>query len=65
MFICNLKPAKMRGILSQGMILCANSPERVEILLPPPGSQIGDKIFSKDFPGIEFSKKDPINFFSR
>ena len=23
-FLCNLKPAKMRGVLSQGMIMCAN-----------------------------------------
>lgn len=50
-FMCNLKPAKMRGIMSQGMIMCANTPEGVEILLPPPGSQIGDRVFAKDYQG--------------
>lgn len=50
-FMCNLKPAKMRGIMSQGMIMCASCPEKVEILLPPPGAQIGDRVFAKDYPG--------------
>ncbi|XP_060557988.1 aminoacyl tRNA synthase complex-interacting multifunctional protein 1-like isoform X2 [Ruditapes philippinarum] len=50
-FMCNLKAAKMRGILSQGMIMCASCPEKVEILLPPPGAQIGDRVFAKDYKG--------------
>ena len=50
-FMCNLKPAKMRGILSEGMIMCASSPDKVEILVPPPGSEIGDRVICKDFPG--------------
>ena len=53
-FMCNLKPAKMRGVMSQGMIMCASSPEKVEILLPPPGSQIGDRVFAKDYQGKHF-----------
>ena len=28
-FMCNLKPAKMRGVLSEGMLMCASSPEKV------------------------------------
>ena len=31
-FMCNLKPAKMRGVLSEGMLMCASSPEKVFIL---------------------------------
>ena len=50
-FMCNLKAAKMRGILSQGMIMCASCPEKVEILLPPPGAQVGDRVFAKDYKG--------------
>lgn len=50
-FMCNLKPAKIRGVLSEGMILCACTPEAVEILIPPPGSQIGDRVNAKDYPG--------------
>jgi len=49
-FLLNLKPAKMRGVLSEGMIMCANTPEKVEILVPPAGAQIGDKI---SFDGYE------------
>ena len=28
-FMCNLKPAKMRGITSEGMLMCASTPEKV------------------------------------
>lgn len=28
-FMCNLKPAKMRGVLSEGMLMCASTPEKV------------------------------------
>ncbi|KAK7076271.1 Aminoacyl tRNA synthase complex-interacting multifunctional protein 1 [Halocaridina rubra] len=40
--LCNLKPAKMRGITSEAMVMCASTPEKVEILAPPDGSQPGD-----------------------
>ncbi|KAH3717579.1 aminoacyl tRNA synthase complex-interacting multifunctional protein 1-like [Dreissena polymorpha] len=50
-FMCNLKAAKMRGVMSNGMIMCASSPEKVEILVPPPGAQIGDRVNTKEYPG--------------
>jgi len=50
-FLLNLKPAKMRGVMSEGMIMCANTPEKVEILVPPAGAQIGDKISFDGFEG--------------
>ncbi|XP_048779172.2 aminoacyl tRNA synthase complex-interacting multifunctional protein 1-like isoform X2 [Ostrea edulis] len=50
-FMCNLKPAKMRGILSEAMIMCASTPEKVEILNIPPGAAIGDKVTCKAYPG--------------
>lgn len=43
-FMCNLKPAKMRGVLSEGMLMCASSPDKVEILLAPEGSAPGDLV---------------------
>lgn len=49
--LCNLKPAKMRGVLSQAMLMCASSPEKVEILTPPNGSVPGDRITFDAFPG--------------
>merc|ERR1711879_1023709 len=33
--IANLKPAKMRGITSYGMVLCAKSGEKVELIRCP------------------------------
>jgi len=42
--LCNLKPAKMRGIVSEAMVMCASTPEKVEILSPPKGSVPGDLI---------------------
>ncbi|CAH1268148.1 AIMP1 [Branchiostoma lanceolatum] len=49
--MCNLKPAKMRGITSQAMVMCASSPEKVELLDPPAGSQPGDRIAFEGYPG--------------
>lgn len=49
-FLLNLKPAKMRGVMSEGMIMCANTREKVEILVPPAGAQIGERI---SFDGYE------------
>ena len=42
--VSNLAPAKLRGIVSEGMILCADSPEGVVLVAPeksvPPGSAV-------------------------
>lgn len=42
--LCNLKPSKMRGILSEAMVMCASTPDKVEILAPPAGAQPGDPV---------------------
>lgn len=42
--LCNLKPSKIRGVLSEAMVMCASTPENVEILEPPVGSVPGDLI---------------------
>lgn len=47
--LANLKPAKMRGIMSEGMVMCASSPDKVEILTPPPGSAPGDLVQVEGF----------------
>lgn len=57
--LCNLKPAKMRGILSQAMVMCASSPEKVEILAPPTGSVPGDRITFDAFPGEPDKELNP------
>jgi methionyl-tRNA synthetase len=42
--VCNLRPAKLRGVLSEGMILCAGDDENLKIVTPeaelPPGSEV-------------------------
>eukprot|EP01156_Anaeramoeba_ignava_P009807 Anaeramoba_ignava/a478239_365.p3 GENE.a478239_365~~a478239_365.p3 ORF type:complete len:189 (+),score=81.21 a478239_365:3451-4017(+) len=44
--ITNLKPAKLRGVLSSGMLLAASNPDhtKVEIVSPPESSEIGERI---------------------
>jgi len=50
--VCNLKPAKMRGIESQAMVLCAelNSGEKVELITPPSDSTPGQQLSFKQGP---------------
>ncbi|CAJ1052389.1 aminoacyl tRNA synthase complex-interacting multifunctional protein 1-like [Xyrichtys novacula] len=57
--MCNLKPAKMRGVVSQAMVMCASSPEKVEILDPPSGSVPGDRITFQGFPGEPDKELNP------
>merc|ERR1719295_413825 len=44
--LCNLKPAKMRGVESCGMVLCSSraEPKEVEPLSVPEGSKPGDRV---------------------
>lgn len=50
-FLCNLKPAKMRGVVSQAMVMCASTPEKVEILIPPGGVVPGERVTFEGFCG--------------
>ena len=52
--LCNLKPAKMRGIMSEAMVMCASTPEKVEILAPPSGAAPGDVVTVPGFEGLFF-----------
>ncbi len=51
--VCNLKPANMRGIKSQAMVLAATSPDgsRVELVEPPADADIGSKITVSGYEG--------------
>nr|CAH7756021.1 unnamed protein product [Callosobruchus chinensis] len=55
--LCNLKPAKMRGVESQGMVLCADDPKQVETLIPPEGAIPGERIYIENF---EDGKPDEV-----
>lgn len=42
--VCNLKPAKLRGIMSEGMLLAASEGDVVSLLLPPEGAEPGNQL---------------------
>lgn len=59
--VCNLKPANMRGIKSQGMLLCASDKDHttVEVLIVPEGSKPGERITSDMFTDPPDSQLNP------
>uniref|UniRef100_A0A2M4CRU9 Putative trna-binding protein n=1 Tax=Anopheles darlingi TaxID=43151 RepID=A0A2M4CRU9_ANODA len=57
--LCNLKPAKMRGILSEAMVMCASTPDKVEILAPPEGAVPGDLVHVEGFPRVPDAVMNP------
>ncbi|KAL8542994.1 hypothetical protein ACS0TY_003761 [Phlomoides rotata] len=58
--LCNLKPATMRGIKSQAMVLAAsnNDHTKVELVEPPQGAAVGERV---TFPGFEGLPDDVLN----
>ncbi|KAG8134473.1 hypothetical protein E2320_007592 [Naja naja] len=58
-FLCNLKPVKMRGVVSQAMLMCASTPEKVEIIIPPNGVVPGEKITFEGFSGEPEKELNP------
>lgn len=59
--ICNLKPAKMRGIVSEAMVLCASTPDKVELVEVPAGTEIGDRVTCAGFEGEPVAECTPKN----
>ena len=59
--VCNLKPSKMRGILSEGMLLAASrqseSGEKVELVSPPTDAAIGELVRIE---GLGTPQPDPV-----
>ena len=55
--LCNLKPAKMKGIESQAMVLCASNADhsQVELLVPPEGCEVGERVTFEGHPGEPFA----------
>ncbi|KAK9825825.1 hypothetical protein WJX81_000084 [Elliptochloris bilobata] len=51
--VANMKPAAMRGVRSQAMVLCASSPDgaQVEFVEPPAGAAPGERVSVEGFPG--------------
>lgn len=57
--LCNLKPAKMRGIVSEAMVMCASTSEKVELIQPPNGVKPGDRIVFEKYPGEPDQQLNP------
>jgi methionyl-tRNA synthetase len=51
--VCNLKPANMRGIKSEAMVLAATAPDgnSVELVEPPASAEIGSRIHVEGYEG--------------
>lgn len=47
--LCNLKPSKLRGHLSEGMILCATAADSIEPIVPPENAQPGDIVHCESY----------------
>lgn len=58
--LCNLKPSKMRDIMSQAMVLAASSSDgsKVELVEPPESAKIGERV---RFAGHEGEPDDVLN----
>ena len=57
--LANLKPAKMRGVVSSGMVLCASLPDGLEVLSPPDSARIGERLFVDGEAGGPDSQMNP------
>ncbi|CAL8991786.1 unnamed protein product [Prunus brigantina] len=58
--LCNLKPATMRGIKSQAMVLAASNSDHttVELVDPPKAAQVGERV---TFPGFVGEPDEVLN----
>ncbi|KAK4527544.1 hypothetical protein GAYE_SCF41G5467 [Galdieria yellowstonensis] len=62
--VCNLKPKKMRGVESKGMLLCGSTKDKskVEPLSPPENAQIGELV---SFQGCDMKPTESGNQASK
>jgi len=58
--VCNLKPAAMRGIKSQAMVLAASNDDHtiVELVSPPENAPVGERL---KFPGFDGEPDEVLN----
>lgn len=58
--VTNVKPGKLRDVMSEGLVLCASNEDHtvVEPLLPPEGAKIGERVL---FSGIDGKPEDVLN----
>jgi len=49
--VCNLKAAKLAGFSSNGMVLAAKADGKVELVDPPEGAPVGERVFIEGLAG--------------
>jgi methionyl-tRNA synthetase len=55
--LCNLEPAKLRGVLSNGMVLAAEDERDVGLLIPPEDAPLGTQVLGvRGAPRLTFSE---------
>lgn len=59
--VCNLKPAKMRDIVSYGMVLCASNSDHTQVdpIRPPEESSPSDKVCCEGYDGAPDAQIHP------
>ena len=59
--VCNLKPAKMRDVMSYGMVLCASNDDHtaVDPIDPPQGAVIGERVMFEGFSAAPETQLNP------
>ena len=58
--ICNVKPGKLRDIVSDGLVLCTSNADHTEVdfVIPPEGAAVGERVM---FAGFEGEPEDVLN----
>jgi len=61
LILCNLKPANLKGIRSEAMVLAASNDDhtKVELVDPPKGSKIGERVTFDGYPGEPDTQLNP------
>lgn len=49
--VANLKPRKLAGFSSHGMVLCAADQSKVKFIVPPDGSAVGERVVVEGYSG--------------
>lgn len=49
--LCNVRPYRLKGVVSQAMVLCGSTHDHMELLDPPTGATPGDRVTFLNYPG--------------
>eukprot|EP00331_Platyophrya_macrostoma_P023724 CAMPEP_0176438174 /NCGR_PEP_ID=MMETSP0127-20121128/19116_1 /TAXON_ID=938130 /ORGANISM="Platyophrya macrostoma, Strain WH" /LENGTH=209 /DNA_ID=CAMNT_0017822053 /DNA_START=36 /DNA_END=665 /DNA_ORIENTATION=- len=61
--LANLKPRKLGGFPSHGMVMCASNADHtaVELLRPPAGAKVGERVTLEDYDKVPQTKEKPLD----